>query len=59
MNGYVCFYKQKRVEVEAETMLAARDKAVKLFKAKRPYDVVCVLAEKDNKPVIHDGAELP
>ena len=54
MNGYVCFYKRKRIEVEAETMLAAGDKAAKLLYAKRPYDVVCVLAGKNGETVTHD-----
>ena len=53
MNGYVCFYKGKRIEVYAETLLKARDLAASQFKAKRAYEVTCVLAEKDGKQVTH------
>lgn len=53
MNGYVAFYKGKRIEVYADTIYAAQLEAAKAFKAKRPYEVNVVLAEKDGKPVIH------
>jgi hypothetical protein len=53
MNGYICFYKGKRLEVYAETLIQARDKASKEFKARKDYEVTCVLAEKDGKQVTH------
>ena len=53
MNGYVCFYKSKRIEVEAETSYAAQLKAAQLFKARKSYDVTVVLAEKDGEQVTH------
>ncbi len=53
MNGYVCFYKGKRLEVYADTSLQAQDKAAKEFKARKSYDVTVVLAEKDEEQVTH------
>ena len=53
MNGYVCFYKGKRIEVYAETLLEARDKAAKQFKAKKAYEVHVVLAELRGEIVTH------
>ena len=53
MNGYVAFYKGKRIEVYAETKYAAQQEAAKQFKAKKSYDVTVVLAEKDGQEVIH------
>lgn len=58
MNGYVCFYRGKRVEVYAETTLKAREEANKTFKAKRPHEITTVLAEKDGEEVIHDPASI-
>jgi hypothetical protein len=58
MNGYVCFYKGKRIEVQANTSFEAQTKAAALFKAKRAYDVSVVLAEKDGEPVVHRTSEL-
>lgn len=51
MNGYIAFYKGKRVEVYAETKFEAQKKAAQLLKAKKSYDVAIELAEKDGKPV--------
>lgn len=53
MNGYICFYQGKRVEVHAETSAQAQQKAAILFKAKKAYNVTVVLAEKNDKPVVH------
>lgn len=58
MNGYIAFYKGKRFEVYAETILKARDLAAAHFKAKKAYDVAVMLAEKDGETVLHDGSEL-
>ena len=53
MYGYVCFYKGKRIEVYADSSYAAQQKAAAQFKAKKPYEVTAVLAEKNGQPVIH------
>lgn len=58
MNGYIAFYKGKRLEVFAETSYQAQVKAAKEFKAKKSYDITVMLAEKDGQPVIHDPAVL-
>jgi hypothetical protein len=53
MNGYVCFYKGRRIEVYADSSYAAQQKAATLLRAKRIYEVTVVLAEKDGEPVTH------
>jgi hypothetical protein len=47
MNGYIAFYKGKQVEVYAEDMFKAQEKAAVLFKAKKRYEVTAILAEKN------------
>lgn len=52
--GYVAFYKSKRLEVYAKSSLEAQERAAKLFKARKSYDVTVVLAEnKDGSAVVH------
>lgn len=58
MNGYLAFYKGKRLEVYAETSYQAQEKAAKEFKAKKSYQVSVMLAEKDGQPITHDPAVL-
>ncbi len=58
MNGYICFYKGKRIEVYAETSYVAQQKAAQLRKSKRSWDVTVCLAERGGEVVEHDGAEL-
>lgn len=58
MNGYVCFYKGKRVEVYADSSYVAQQKAATMLKAKRAYEVVVVLAEKGGETVVHSTAEV-
>jgi hypothetical protein len=58
MNGYIAFWRGKRVEVHADSSYAAQLAAAKLFKngaGKNPshYDVDVVLAEKDGQQVTH------
>ncbi len=57
MSGYVCFYKNTRIEVYAKTLLEARDKAAKLFKAKKAYEVTVCLAEKGGEQVVHTAVD--
>ena len=47
MNGYLCFYNGKQLEVYAETSLQAQEQAAKTFKAKKSYQVSTHLAEKN------------
>lgn len=47
MNGYICLYKGKRIEVYADTTLQAQTIAAKQLKARKAYEVTVGLAEKD------------
>lgn len=58
MNGYIAFYKGKRLEVHAETQMEARTKAVTHFKAKKAWDVTVVLAEKNGTQVTHSTSSI-
>lgn len=53
MNGYICLYKNKRLEVHAMSSYAAQQQAAIMFKAKKSYEVTVVLVEKDEQPVTH------
>jgi hypothetical protein len=53
MNTYHCFYKNKKVEIEAATSLLAQLAAAARFKAKKSFDVTVVLVAKDGVPVTH------
>jgi hypothetical protein len=55
-NGYVAFYKGKKVDVNADTMYGAQKTAAKYFNAKKEYDVNVVLAEIDGKQYIQSTA---
>ena len=58
MNGYVCFYRGKRIEIYAATSCEAQERAAAQFKARKSYEVSVVLAEKAGEPVQQDGASL-
>ncbi|MFZ5832436.1 MAG: hypothetical protein ACOY3P_20305 [Planctomycetota bacterium] len=51
MNGYVCFWRQQRIEVRASTSYEAQQKAVSEFQKRagrrkvHRYDIAVVLAE--------------
>lgn len=53
MNGYIAFYKNKKMEVYAESSYAAQMTATVLFKAKKSSQVTVMLAEKDGKQITH------
>lgn len=53
MNGYKCFYKRKTIEVYADTSYEAQQKAAKEFKAKKSYEVVVCLCEKQGEQVTY------
>lgn len=53
MNGYIAFYRGKKMEVNAETSYQAQQKAAQAFKTKKSYEVQVVLAEKDGEQVTH------
>lgn len=53
MNGYVCIYRGKRLEVRAATSYQAQEAAAKLFKARKSWEVLVVLAECEGEQVVH------
>ena len=57
MNGYICFYRGKRVEVHADTTIEAQTKAAAVFKAKKAYEISVHLAEKAGEPVSHRAVD--
>ena len=58
MNGYICYYKNKKTEVYANTSYEAQQGAAKRFKAKKSYQVNVVLAELGGEPVVYNGTEF-
>lgn len=58
MNGYICYYKNKKVEVYANTSYAAQQEAAKKLGAKKTYQVTVVLAELNGEPVVYNGTEF-
>ena len=51
MNGYIAFYRGKKIEVTSDTSYHAQLKAAELFKAKKSYEVTVVLCEKNGQQV--------
>lgn len=63
MNGYICIWNGKRIEVEAKTSYEAQQLAQKAFQADtrkkvKGYDIITHLAEKDGKEVVHSTGGL-
>lgn len=58
MNGYKAFYKNKQIDVYAETSLTAQQIAAAAFKTKKRYEVTVVLCEKGNREITHSGNEF-
>jgi len=58
MNGYLCNYRGKQIEVHAETTLAAQVAAAKQFRAKKQWEVSVYLAEKGGVAVLHAPQEF-
>jgi hypothetical protein len=48
MNTYKCLYKHRFIEVQAATSYAAQCEAVKIFKAKKSFDVSVYLLQLAN-----------
>lgn len=55
MNGYVCFFERKRIEVRANTLYEAKVKAIQEFRVAKSKEhlVIAELAELNGKPYIH------
>lgn len=58
MNGYLAFYKGKKIEVYANSSYEAQRKAALAFRARKEYDVTIVLCEKEGVQVVHSTAAL-
>ena len=58
MNGYICFWRGKRIEVHAGSSYAAQLKAAAILKAKKTYEITVVLAENGWVPVTHRPQDL-
>lgn len=58
MNGYIAFYRGKRIEVQADTSYAAQQLAAAQFQARKTHEVTVVLAEKGGQQVVHNPAIL-
>ena len=58
MNGYKAFYNDKTTEVYAESLYAAKLKAIEYFKPRKSQQhmVSVVLCELDGKQVTHSPA---
>lgn len=56
-NGYVAFYKDKRLELHADTKYEAQQKAAAHFKTKKSWDVAVELAETDGNQVTHTAVD--
>jgi hypothetical protein len=54
MNTYHAFYNGKEIELQADSIYQAQQKAAITFKAKKSYQVTVVLvALEDNKEIVH------
>lgn len=53
MNGYIAFYRGRKIEVYAETSFEAQTKAAAEFKAKKSHEVTVMLCEKAGEQVVH------
>jgi len=60
MYGYKAFYNGKSIELYAESLFAAKQKAVAAFKvsAKKQHMVSVVLCEKNGEVVSHSSSEF-
>ncbi len=60
MNGYKAFYNSKSIELYAESLFAAKEKAVAVFKPPKSkrHMVSVVLCEKGGEVVVHNPAEF-
>ena len=53
MNGYICFYKNKKYEIYADSTYDAQKKCALENKIKKSYEISVMLAEKNGEMVTH------
>ena len=58
MNGYIAFYRGKKLFICANTSYEAQQTAVAAFKARKAHEVTVVLAERDGQQVVHSTGVL-
>ena len=58
MNGYVCFHKNKRVEVHANTSYEAQQEAARKLNIRRSSEISVHLVEKDGEQVTHSTQHI-
>jgi len=58
MNGYIAFYKGRKIEILAETSYRAQQIAAEIFKTNKSYDIIVMLVEKEGKVVEHKTDEI-
>ena len=58
MNGYIAFYRGKKIYICANTSYEAQTMAVTTFRARKAYEVTVVLAERDGQQVTHSAGAL-
>jgi len=58
MNGYICFFNSKRIELYANSAYDAQCKAIEEFKPRKSqrHMVSVHLAEIDGKQVVHTAS---
>ena len=52
-NGYIAFFNGKKTEVYADTSYEAQKLAAAYFRTKKRSAVTVVLAEKNNREIVH------
>lgn len=60
MNGYICFYDKRRVEIHAPSLYAAKLAAIAHFKAPkmRQHEIAVTLAERvTGEAVVHTAVD--
>lgn len=60
MNTYHAFYRGKKIELTADSSYDAQEKAAKLMKARKSYEVAIMLAALGpmNETYVHHPASL-
>ncbi len=58
MNGYKAFWCGQSIEVFAPTSFAAQTKAAKMFGARKAFEVMVILCEKNGETVLHNPEEF-
>jgi len=58
MNTYQAFFKNKSIQVDANTSYEAQLLAAKEFKAKKSYEVTVMLVAKNGEQYTHSTASI-